>query len=72
MSVVKAPFLLDFAGAYLDFPPDFAQEAWDIWYARKEEEFEDDWPRAEAIYQHLIDQYGIYYLDLAPRNLRFR
>lgn len=72
MSIVQPPCLIDFAGVYLDFPPDFTQEAWDIWLDQKEDEFESDWPRANAIYQYLIDHYGMYYLDLAPRNLRFR
>src|SRR5262245_14374129 len=31
MSVVTRPFVLDFAGAYLDHPPDFSETIWAEW-----------------------------------------
>ena len=31
MSIVSRPFVLDFAGAYLDGPPDFSSEIWAEW-----------------------------------------
>ena len=30
MSIVARPFVLDFAGAWLDTPPDFPEETWDL------------------------------------------
>jgi hypothetical protein len=33
MSIVMRPFVLDFAGAYLDAPPDFPDETWKEWEA---------------------------------------
>jgi len=49
MTVVTPPFALDFAGAYLDFPPDFPVEAWQDWQRKNEEQFGEDWPEAQAI-----------------------
>ena len=39
MTVVKAPFVLDFAGAYLDFAPKFSDEIWQDWTRKNEEQF---------------------------------
>jgi len=33
MSIVARPFVLDFAGAWLDTPPDFPEETWAEWEA---------------------------------------
>src|SRR4051812_4133660 len=39
MTVVRRPFLLDFAGAYLDTPPEFSDEIWAQWETEKREQF---------------------------------
>ena len=39
MTVVTPPFLLDFAGAYLDWPPEFSSEATEYWLHEKQEQF---------------------------------
>ncbi len=36
MSIVTRPFVLDFAGAYLDRPPGFPEEMWIEWEAENE------------------------------------
>src|SRR5437773_848808 len=33
MTIVERPFVLDFAGAYLDVPPEFSEEVWENWEA---------------------------------------
>ena len=71
MTVVTPPFVLDFAGSYLDFPPSFPNEAWEDWKRKNEEQFGEDWPEAQAILGNL-EGYGIYLLDPSPSNLRFR
>jgi len=71
MSIVEPPYTLDFANAALDTPPDFPPEAWDKWWEQRAEEFGDDWPAAAAIYDELRRRYGIYHLDLSPRNVAF-
>jgi hypothetical protein len=71
MTVVVPPFVLDFAGAFLDFPPYFPEEAWDDWNRKNEEQFGADWPEAQAILAEL-EELGIYMLDPSPSNIRFR
>lgn len=43
MTVVSRPYLLDFAGAYLDRPPDYPPEVMDEWRSEKAEQFGGDW-----------------------------
>src|SRR5205823_9664335 len=47
MTIVKRPFALDFAGAYLDIRPDFPADVWADWEAEKREQFEARWPMVE-------------------------
>ena len=71
MTVVTPPFVLDFAGAYLDFPLKFPAEAWEEWTHKNEEQFGEDWSAAQAILAAL-EELGIHMLDPSPSNLRFR
>jgi len=68
MTVVTRPFVLDFAGAFLDKPPGFSDEVMADWRAEKQEQFGSRWPEIEAILRAL-EGYGIYYIDVAPRNI---
>jgi hypothetical protein len=43
MSVVTPPYVLDFAGAYLDWKPDFSEEVMADWRADKQEQFGKRW-----------------------------
>ena len=71
MTIVSRPFALDFAGAYLDEPPEFSDEIWRSWRREKREQFEGDWPEVEAI---LLDLrlMGIHLHDISPTNISFR
>jgi len=71
MTIVSPPFVLDFAGAHLDFPPEFSQEVWEDWSRKNEEQFGLDWPEAQAILAE-FEEIGLYVLDPSPSNLRFR
>jgi hypothetical protein len=68
MEVVTRPFVLDFAGAYLDHPPDYGDEVLDDWRAAKEEQFGDSWPEVEAILWSL-KCLGIHLVDVSPNNI---
>jgi hypothetical protein len=68
MTVVTRPFVLDFAGAYLDEPPDFPEEVWDEWRERKQEQFGARWPEVEAVLSSLRI-YDIHLLDVSPGNV---
>lgn len=71
MTIVKPPFLLDFAGAYLDFAPDFPEEVIEYWRDEKAEQFGAHWSAVEALLEFLQTEYGIHLLDINPGNITF-
>lgn len=69
MSIVKPPFVLDFASAQLDHPFDFPDDIMHAWLAERLELFGPLWPRAAAVLRAL-ERYGIFMLDVHPGNIR--
>jgi hypothetical protein len=70
MTIVQRPFVLDFAGAYLDRAPDFSEEVMADWRADKLEQFGERWPEVEAILR-VLETYGVYMEDVHPNNISF-
>jgi hypothetical protein len=70
MTVVTRPFVLDFAGAYLDEAPDFSEEVLAEWHAEKQEQFGPRWPEVQAILCFL-QGYGVFMVDVNPGNVSF-
>ena len=70
MTVVSPPFLLDFASAYLDAPPDFPEEVWEEWRTDKAEQFGERWETVDAVL-NTLKILDIYLLDPSPSNLQF-
>ena len=70
ITIVSRPYLLDFAGAYLDKPLDFSEEVMADWYADKVEQFEHRWPEVQAILA-ILETYGIFMEDVNPKNITF-
>ena len=70
MTVVSPPFLLDFASAHLNEPPDFSEEVWEDWRTQKEEQFGERWGTVEALLDAL-KMLGIHLLDPSPSNIQF-
>jgi hypothetical protein len=70
VTIVKLPFVLDFAGAYLDKRPEFPDEVWTDWEAEKREQFEARWPQVQRILD-AFEQLGIFLLDVSPGNIAF-
>jgi hypothetical protein len=70
MTVVVRPFVLDFAGAYLDKAPDFSDEVLAQWRADKKEQFESRWGEVQAILRAL-EAHGIFMIDVNPGNISF-
>jgi len=70
MAVVSEPFVLDFAGAYLDEPPDFSEEVVADWRAEKKEQFGSRWNEVQAILASL-ETYGVFMVDVNPNNVSF-
>ena len=70
MSIVRRPFVLDFAGAYLDSRPNFSSEIWADWEAGKREQFDARWPTVQKILAAL-EELDIYMVDVSPSNIAF-
>lgn len=70
MTIVTRPFVLDFAGAYLDVPPEFPDEIRAEWEAEKREQFEKRWPTVQAVLATL-EAWNIYMVDVSPSNIAF-
>ena len=70
MTIVKRPFVLDFAGAYLDKRPEFTDEIWADWEAEKREQFEGRWPEVRRVLD-AFEELGVYLLDVSPGNIGF-
>jgi hypothetical protein len=71
MTIVRPPYLLDFASARLDEPPDFSPEVMEQWEQDRSEEFGKHWSRVQVIMAVMRDSYGIYLLDIHVRNIAF-
>jgi hypothetical protein len=70
MTIVTRPFVLDFAGACLDVPPEFSDEIWAHWEAEKREQFDDRWLTVQAVLSAL-EELDIYMVDVSPSNIAF-
>lgn len=70
MSLVARPFVLDFAGAYLDNAPEFSEEIWDNWRAEKQEQFGRRWTTVETVL-FALKKLGIHMVDVTPSNIAF-
>ncbi len=70
MTIVRRPFVLDFAAAYLDRQPEFPEDAWTTWEEEKREQFEGRWPAVQEVLA-AFERLGIYLLDVSPSNIGF-
>lgn len=70
MTIVPRPFILDFAGAYLDFPPDFPEAVWDEWEAEKQEQFGANWLTVKSVLA-AFEELDIHLVDISPSNIAF-
>lgn len=70
MEIVSPPFVLDFAGAYLDRAPDFPEEVMEEWRAEKREQFGERWPVVQDVMRE-FRKLGIHLADVKPGNIMF-
>jgi len=70
MTIVRSPFLLDFADARLDEAPDFSEDVLQQWEEDKAEIFGARWPEVIRI-RAALEALGVYLLDINPRNISF-
>lgn len=71
MEIVQPPFVLDFAGAYLDERPDYPDEVIEQWQAEKLDQYGDDWPLVQSIISKFA-ALKIYLADVKPGNITLR
>jgi len=70
MTIVDRPFILDFAGAFLDAPPEFPPDVWADWETEKREIFETRRPEVRRVLD-AFEEFGIFLLDVSPENIAF-
>ena len=73
MEWVHPPFVLDFAGAYLDREPPWKNdpEVYGTWFAEKKEQFGPDrWGEVLAVMRELL-RVGVHLADVKPGNIEF-
>ncbi len=71
MTIVTPPFIIDFAGAYLDKRPPFDEEILEGWEAEKREQFgEERWSTVKSLMSAFAGL-RIYLNDVHPRNVMF-
>lgn len=70
ISIVNPPFVLDFAGAYLDHRPDFPRSIMRRWLAEKQDQFGDRWSEVQSL-MSAFARHGIYLADVKPGNVMF-
>lgn len=71
MTIVTRPFVLDFAGAYLESPPEFSDDVWDEWLEQKVDQFGQRWPKVQEVLAAL-EELDIHMVDVSPSNIAFR
>ena len=71
MGIVAPPFVLDFAGAYLDRRPDYPDDVMEEWQQEKLEQFgAERWNVVQLVMAHFA-RMGIYLADVKPGNIMF-
>jgi|HubBroStandDraft_5_1064220.scaffolds.fasta_scaffold218463_2 hypothetical protein len=70
MSIVSPPFVLDFAGAYLDRESPFSDAELREWQTERAEIFGKRWPEVRRAY-YSFQAFGILLNDVKPGNVSF-
>ena len=70
MTIVRSPFLLDFADARLDDAPGFSEDVLRQWEDEKAEIFGKRWSEVTCVLAALR-AFDVYLLDINPRNISF-
>jgi hypothetical protein len=71
MTVVSPPFVLDFASARLDSPPDLIEDEGHTLYDLMEDRFGDRASKVMELYEELAAKADLYLLDFHPQNIKF-
>ena len=71
MTIVSPPFLLDFASAYLDDPPDWPEDVVAQWHEDLRGRFEGRYDEVLGVLAELEGQAGVHLFDVHADNLKF-
>ena len=71
MTIVTQPYVLDFAGAYLDTNPEFSEDIWADWEESRRESFGARWTIVQRVLVE-FESLGVFLLDPSPSNIAFR
>lgn len=71
MTVVVKPYVLDFAGAFLDKGPEFPEDVLADWLEQKREQFGPRWPVVQSVLDDFRSQHGVFFTDVNPDNIAF-
>lgn len=70
IEIVSPPFIVDFAGAYLDRSPDFPPEIMKEWERDKRRLFGENWATVKSALAEFKGM-GIHLADVKPGNVTF-
>lgn len=70
LSIVHAPCILDFGGAYLDRIPEHVCRD-EEWHERMQEEFGKNWHAALSVIKEFESKTGVFLADINAGNIRF-
>lgn len=68
MTLVDAPYILDFGKVYLDRPPDFSPEVMADFFVNQKERWGHYWPEIYKIW-NMLKSIGIFHMDPKPGNI---
>lgn len=71
LTLIQPPFVLDFAGAHVDWAPDFPDDKNDENEERIASLFDERADRVHALLYELRERHGVYMLDAWPGNIQF-
>jgi len=71
ISIVQPPYIVDFASAYLDEPPDFGADRTEEAREKIRELFDDRANDVFSVLDQMQNAYGIWYFDAQPGNINF-
>ena len=71
MDIVVPPFVVDFASAHIDRPPELIEDEGHTLLDMIRERFDERADEVIALYDDLIASAGIYLSDFHPHNIKF-
>ncbi len=68
MSIVSAPYLLDFGKSWVGRRPDYSSEQWEEYEEGRKELFGANWDLVGSA-MSVLKRYGFCYIDASPNNI---